>query len=73
MAQLSQRAGISEQTLRTLEHGRGGTSLEVFLRVARILGMLEVIENAADYTKTDVGFMRLLNGVPQRVRTKTDV
>ena len=69
-AQLADRAGLSVGTVRRLEAGDGGVSLENLLRVARALGVLEVLVGALDPYETDVGRMRSQERLPRRVRPK---
>lgn len=65
---LSERANISVPTLRKLlKSGEG--SFENFLRVARVLGMLEHIEKATDPLLTPAGRAYAEDNVPQRVRS----
>ncbi|GAA2228431.1 helix-turn-helix transcriptional regulator [Herbiconiux moechotypicola] len=66
--QLSERSGISRATLRKLEHGDAGSSLESFLRVALSLGILTDVVAAADPYETDLGRARADEALPQRVR-----
>jgi transcriptional regulator with XRE-family HTH domain len=54
-AQVADRAGVSLPTLRMLEHGEGGISLENTLRIARALGILDLLVEAADPYSTDAG------------------
>jgi len=67
-AQVADRAGIDVTTLRRLEHGEGSTSLENVFRVARALGLLDVIASALDPYATDVGRLRMEERLPERVR-----
>ena len=69
-AQLADRAGISVNTLRRLENGEGGITLENLLRVLRVLGVLENVMRAFDPYETDVGRSRADEALPQRVRPK---
>jgi transcriptional regulator with XRE-family HTH domain len=69
-AQVAERAGISVTTLRNLERGEGTSSLETFLRVARVLGMLDRLEAALDPYTTDVGRLRMDEQLPERVRQR---
>ena len=69
-AQLADRAGISVPTLRNLERGEGTSSLETFLRVARVLGILDQLEKALDPFETEVGRLRSEERLPIRVRQK---
>jgi DNA-binding XRE family transcriptional regulator len=66
--QVSERAGITRDTLRKLEHGDPTVGFHVVLRVARSLGVLETLTEALDPLNTDLGRARaaLLNR--QRVR-----
>lgn len=65
--QVADRAGISRHTVLRLEHGDGAT-LENLLRVARALGILDLLVGAIDPYKTDVGRLRSEEALPQRVR-----
>jgi transcriptional regulator with XRE-family HTH domain len=65
--QVADRAGISRYTVLRLEHGDGAT-MENLLRVARALGILDLLAGALDPYKTDVGRLRSEEALPQRVR-----
>jgi transcriptional regulator with XRE-family HTH domain len=67
-AQLAARAGITRDTLRSVEHGTGTTSSENLLRVLRALGVMDTVVAAADPYSTDVGKLRVEEQLPQRVR-----
>jgi transcriptional regulator with XRE-family HTH domain len=67
-AQVAERAGISRDTLRTIEQGKGTASTENLLRVLRILGILDSVLDAADPYQTDVGKLRVDEILPKRVR-----
>ncbi len=67
-AQVAERAGISRDTLRAIEQGKGTASTENLLRVLRILGILDSVLDAADPYQTDVGKLRADEILPQRVR-----
>jgi transcriptional regulator with XRE-family HTH domain len=67
-AQVAERAGISRDTLRAIEQGRGTASTENLLRVLRILGILDGMVAAADPYQTDVGRLRAEEILPKRVR-----
>lgn len=69
-AQLADRAGISPRTLRRLEDGDGGTTLENVLRVLRALGMLEAVVRTIDPYESDVGRLRSDERLPQRIRPR---
>jgi len=66
-AQIADRAGVSRGTVVALETGRGA-SLENMLRVARALGVLDILERAADPFETDLGRARADEDLPRRVR-----
>lgn len=65
--QVADRAGVSRSTVAALEGGRGA-SLENALRVARALGVLDLIVHAADPYETDLGRARADEELPRRVR-----
>jgi transcriptional regulator with XRE-family HTH domain len=67
-AQVAERAGISRDTLRAIEQGKGTASTENLLRVLRILGILDSVLVAADPYQTDVGKLRADEILPKRVR-----
>lgn len=67
-AQVAERAGISRDTLRAIEQGKGTASTENLLRVLRILGVLDGVVTAADPYSTDVGRLRADEILPKRVR-----
>ena len=64
---LAERANLSAPTVRKLLN-EGAGSFENFLRVARILGMLQNVENATDPLRTPIGRARAEQDVPKRVR-----
>jgi transcriptional regulator with XRE-family HTH domain len=67
-AEVAERAGISRDTLRAIEQGKGTASTENLLRVLRILGILDGMVTAADPYQTDVGRLRADEILPKRVR-----
>jgi transcriptional regulator with XRE-family HTH domain len=66
-AQVADRAGISRYTVMRLENGEGA-SLENLLRVARALGVLDLLAAALDPYATDLGRLRAEESLPERVR-----
>jgi transcriptional regulator with XRE-family HTH domain len=68
-AQVAERAGISRDTLRAIEQGKGTANTENLLRVLRILGILDDVVAAADPYQTDVGRLRADEILPRRVRS----
>lgn len=69
-AQLADRAGVSINTLRRLEGGDGGISLENTLRILRGIGVLDAVPRALDPYATDEGRLRSEERLPQRVRPR---
>jgi transcriptional regulator with XRE-family HTH domain len=67
-AQVAERAGISRDTLRAIEQGKGTASMENLLRVLRVLGILDGVITATDPYLTDVGRLRADEILPKRVR-----
>jgi transcriptional regulator with XRE-family HTH domain len=66
--QVAERANISRDTLRRLEHGDPGVSLETVLGVLRALGALDRLVDALDPYQTDLGRARASMALPKRVR-----
>lgn len=66
-AQVADRAGISRYTVMRLENG-DGASMENLLRVARALGVLDMLAAAIDPYATDLGRLRAQESLPARVR-----
>lgn len=64
---LAERANLSVPTVRRLLNEGAGT-FENFLRVARILGLLQGVEDATDPLNTPIGRARAEQDVPKRVR-----
>lgn len=56
--QVSDRAGISPGTLRSIERGAATVSFGSVMQVARALGVLDQIVDAVDPLATDVGQAR---------------
>lgn len=67
---LAERANLSVPTVRKLLN-EGAGSLENFLRVARILGFLQEIEDATDPLRTPIGRIRAEQDTLQRVRRQS--
>ena len=67
--QVADRAGVSRSTVLRLESGQG-TSLENVLRVARALGVLDLLTKSLDPYATDVGRLRADEELPARVRSR---
>lgn len=67
MELLAERADISVPTLRRLLN-TGAGSVDTFLRVARILGVMDGITAATDPLNTPIGRLRADESTPKRVR-----
>jgi len=66
-AQVGERAGVGRMTVGRLERGEAGVSLEITLRVARALRLMEPMVRASDPYGTDVGRLRADEVLPTRV------
>jgi transcriptional regulator with XRE-family HTH domain len=69
-AQLAERAGTSRGVVRRLEAADGGISAENLLRVLRALGIAELMTDALDPIRSDIGRLRADENLPTRVRPK---
>ena len=67
-AQVAERAGINRDTLGRLERGETTVGLDIFLNVARALGVLDTVIGALDPYETPLGRARADQALPQRVR-----
>lgn len=70
VAEVADRAGVTPLTVARLENGHGST-LETLLRVARALGVLELLTHAVDPYESDVGRLRADEVLPQRIRRRS--
>jgi transcriptional regulator with XRE-family HTH domain len=70
-AQLADRAGFSTATLKRLERGDGGVSVENLARALRSLGNLEALSRALDPYESDIGRLRSGEALPSRVRPRS--
>ncbi len=69
-AQLAERANVGVSTLRRLEQGDGGITLENLLRILRVLGVLDGFSRSLDPYESDVGRLRSGQQLPKRVRPR---
>lgn len=69
MQQLSEKSNTSRSTLSRLEHGDPSVSLETFLSVCGMLGVLDRVKDAVDPYETDYGRIRADQELPKRVRS----
>ena len=64
VALLAERAGLSMPTVtKMLRTGNGN-----FLRIARLLGLLDGVQQATDPLNTDIGKLRADEDTPKRIR-----
>jgi len=68
---VADRAGTTPQTISRLEKG-DGTTLEVTLRVLRVLGLMDALVEATDPFGTERGRLMVGETLPERVRVRTD-
>jgi transcriptional regulator with XRE-family HTH domain len=68
-ALVAERAGISRDTLRAIEHGTGTPGTENLFRVLRVLGVLQPVVAAADPYRTDVGRLHVDETLPNESAT----
>lgn len=67
--QVADRAGVGASTVQRLEAGAGAT-LENTLRVARAVGVLDMLASTLDPYSTDLGRARADEELPERVRPR---
>ncbi len=67
--EVADRADVGSRTVTRLEDGHGVT-LENALRIARALGVLDVLLEALDPYASDVGRLRADESLPDRVRRR---
>lgn len=68
---VAERAGTTPQTISKLENG-DGASLEITLRVMRVLGLMDAVVAASDPLATERGRMMVDERLPERVRVRND-
>lgn len=68
LVDLAKRSGVSVNTIRDLENGKGGTGLVAVLTIARVLGVDALMPEALDPFNAEIGRARLFEELPQRVR-----
>jgi transcriptional regulator with XRE-family HTH domain len=68
--QVAERAGLDRKTVSRIETDTATTSVGALLRVARALGILDVLVNAVDPHDTEVGRLRASEQLPERVRPR---
>lgn len=68
---VAERAGTTPPTISKLENGEGA-SLEITLRVMRVLGLMDAVVAASDPFATERGRMMVDEKLPERVRVRGD-
>jgi transcriptional regulator with XRE-family HTH domain len=68
---VAERAGTTAPTISRLENGEG-TSLEITLRVLRVLGLMDDVVAATDPFATARGRLLVDEKLPERVRVRRD-
>jgi transcriptional regulator with XRE-family HTH domain len=69
-ASLAERSGIGLNTLRRLEKGEPGGSIEHLARILHVLGEIERIENLLDTAADAVGLVMMDEALPKRIRPR---
>ena len=69
-ASLAERSGIGLNTLRRLEKGEPGGSIEHLARVLHVLGEIERLAKLLDTSADMVGLVMMDEALPQRVRPR---
>jgi transcriptional regulator with XRE-family HTH domain len=69
-ASLAQRSGIGLNTLKRLEKGHPGYSIEQLARVLHVFGELERLEQLLDTGADTIGLLMSDEALPQRVRQR---
>lgn len=64
---VAERAGTTQPTISKLENGEG-TTLEIALRVMRVLGLMDAVVSATDPFTTERGRLMADEKLPDRVR-----
>lgn len=68
---VAERAGTTPPTISKLENGEG-TTLDITLRVMRVLGMMDAVVAATDPFATERGRLLADEHLPERVRVRGD-
>jgi len=68
---VAERAGTTPPTISRLENGNGA-SLEITLRVLRVLGLMDGVVEASDPYVTERGRLLADERLPERVRVRRD-
>jgi transcriptional regulator with XRE-family HTH domain len=68
---VAERAGTTPPTISKLENGEG-TTLDITLRVMRVLGMMDAVVAATDPFATERGRLLADEKLPERVRVRGD-
>lgn len=67
---LAERSGVGVNTVRRLEKGTPGGSIEHLARILHVLGELDRLEKLLDTGADEVGLLMMNEALPQRVRAR---
>ncbi|MGM7699098.1 helix-turn-helix domain-containing protein [Microbacterium sp. A84] len=68
---VAERAGTTQPTISKLENGEG-TTLDITLRVMRVLGLMDGVVAATDPFATERGRLMIDEKLPKRVRVRSE-
>jgi transcriptional regulator with XRE-family HTH domain len=69
-AALAQRSGVSERSVRRLESGDPGCSLEHLARILQVLGEIERLERLFDTGADTLGLLLMDEALPRKIRPR---
>jgi transcriptional regulator with XRE-family HTH domain len=69
-AALAQRSGVSERSIRRLEGGDSGCSLEHLARILQVLGEIERLERLLDGSADTLGLLLMDEALPRKIRPR---
>jgi transcriptional regulator with XRE-family HTH domain len=67
---LAQRSGVSERSIRRLESGDPGCSLENLARILQVLGEIERLERLFDTGTDELGLLLMNEALPRKIRPR---
>jgi len=69
-ASLAERSGIGVNTVRRLEKGEPGGSIEHLARILYMLGEIKRLETLLDTSSDEVGLVLMDENLPERIRSR---
>jgi len=72
-ASLAERMGASLSTVRRMEQGDVRVPIHFVAKALQVFGELQALENLLDTSNDDLGLALMDEGLPKRVRRKSDV